>query len=618
MKPLFFILAVCCQFVCMAQGLLRFQENDKVGYMDSSGKVWIPAQYNNAGDFSENLAAVRANGLYGYINTKGEPVIQPQFEYATSFTNGYAIAYTDGKPFYIDKTGKKLFENAFPYLSYVYKNRAVACTESKHCALIDMAGNMLTDTFFKEFYIDTRNDVAMVTDIDYQQYEEKYKYAKLYGIIDLNGKFVVPYGRYTSISSFQNGYAVVHDDDKYMKRYGVITPDGKEVFMKDSKRDISISWYADGYFRISRYDEKTANGYMNLQGEETWLDTDITSATDFSDNRAFLKDSSDRYYIINKKLQRVGKQMYSYVYRQFEDGIVLAKKDTTYYIVDTNGRHLDSFQYDGIEDNGVINGQIIFSMRDPVKNATLYGMRDTKGQILIAPAMENYYYPYFHKGVMAAEINGRFCYIDKAGKTVWAMKNDEPTIHKLNIDHMKRGYFYAYSTKPENYTGHTQGASSRYSPDIITADNHFTAGKLSVVIRPTDTILENHVLCLGVCVANNTDADIHFNAQDGRLYMNMQAQDKNGKWKDIEYLPNSWCGNSYHNITLEAGLYWRLPMPVYEGSLKTKLRAKLRYREDHNKEYTIYSNVIDGTINPAQFWRKESYRPGGIMDPYNE
>ena len=48
MKPLFFILAVCCQFVCMAQGLLRFQENDKVGYMDSSGKVWIPAQYNNA------------------------------------------------------------------------------------------------------------------------------------------------------------------------------------------------------------------------------------------------------------------------------------------------------------------------------------------------------------------------------------------------------------------------------------------------------------------------------------------------------------------------------------------------------------------------------------------
>ena len=185
-----------------------------------------------------------------------------------------------------------------------------------------MAGNILTDTFFKEFYIDTRNDVAMVTDIDYQQYEEKYKYAKLYGIIDLNGKFVVPYGRYTSISSFQNGYAVVHDDDKNMKRYGVITPDGKEVFMKDSKRDISISWYADGYFRISRYDEKTANGYMNLQGEETWLDTGITSATDFSDNRAFLKDSSDRYYIINKKLQRVGKQMYSYVYRQFEDGIV--------------------------------------------------------------------------------------------------------------------------------------------------------------------------------------------------------------------------------------------------------------------------------------------------------
>lgn len=45
-------------------------------------------------------------------------------------------------------------------------------------------------------------------------------------------------------------------------------------------------------------------------------------------------------------------------------------------------------------------------------------------------------------------------------------------------------------------------------------------------------------------VVNNTTNKITFNAQDSRLYMKMQAKDSAGEWKDIEYLPSSWCGNS--------------------------------------------------------------------------
>ena len=30
----------------------------------------------------------------------------------------------------------------------------------------------------------------------------------------------------------------------------------------------------------------------------------------------------------------------------------------------------------------------------------------------------------------------------------------------------------------------------------------------------------------------------------------------------------------------------------------------------------IYSNEFQGSINPAQFWRKRGYTPQGLMDPY--
>jgi hypothetical protein len=54
--------------------------------------------------------------------------------------------------------------------------------------------------------------------------------------------------------------------------------------------------------------------------------------------------------------------------------------------------------------------------------------------------------------------------------------------------------------------------------------------------------------------------------------------------------------------------------------MKTKLRAQLYYKKtiDQEKEDLIYSNEIDGSINPGQFWNKRTYYPGGIMDPYND
>jgi hypothetical protein len=98
-----------------------------------------------------------------------------------------------------------------------------------------------------------------------------------------------------------------------------------------------------------------------------------------------------------------------------------------------------------------------------------------------------------------------------------------------------------------------------------------------------------------------------------------QALDAQNKWQDIEYLPSSWCGNSYHTLALDPQHFWQFQMPVFKGSMPTRIRLKLKIKgKGENKDNELYSNEIKASVNPAQFWRKEDYFPNGIMDPYND
>jgi len=87
----------------------------------------------------------------------------------------------------------------------------------------------------------------------------------------------------------------------------------------------------------------------------------------------------------------------------------------------------------------------------------------------------------------------------------------------------------------------------------------------------------------------------------------------NHKWQAIEYLPQSWCGNSYHHVYIQPKQYWEFDAPAYTGSIKTKLRFKLM-----NGASTLYSNEISAGINRGQLKEKEGHTPKDLMDPYND
>jgi hypothetical protein len=93
------------------------------GFIDTTGKVAIPAQFAMAHGFSDGLAAVvtesewtravaeggniaKARPKWGFIDASGEFVLEPRFLAANDFRGGLAsVTLSDGKKAYIDTTG---------------------------------------------------------------------------------------------------------------------------------------------------------------------------------------------------------------------------------------------------------------------------------------------------------------------------------------------------------------------------------------------------------------------------------------------------------------------------------------------------------------------------------
>jgi len=79
--------------------LFRVRVGGKFAYIDKTGRVTIPPQFDAASRFSEGLAAVRigddpVKGKWGYIDQIGRFAIKPRFSKADDFSNGLALVST--------------------------------------------------------------------------------------------------------------------------------------------------------------------------------------------------------------------------------------------------------------------------------------------------------------------------------------------------------------------------------------------------------------------------------------------------------------------------------------------------------------------------------------------
>ena len=208
----------------------------KWGYIDKSGRLIIPCNFDGAGDFSEGLAAVEIHGKCGYIDETGNFAIPPRFYGGRPFSEGMALVILgqsegrNGRPNifkfgYIDRAGKVLIQAqealSAKELSYLYKSLAfsegLACvTQNDKIGFLDKAGKQVIPPSYDEALPFSEGLAAV-------------KIAGKFGYIDRSGKMVIP-ARFDDAGPFAEGLAYIETAGNcgYIDKSGKVAIKGEE------------------------------------------------------------------------------------------------------------------------------------------------------------------------------------------------------------------------------------------------------------------------------------------------------------------------------------------------------------------------------------------------------
>lgn len=85
------------------------KKGDKYGLFEkSTGKILIPAKYDELDEVSDGLIGFSQNKKYGFFNLKNQRVIKPIYDGVGQFQQGKAVVYKQGKSSVIDSKGKQI------------------------------------------------------------------------------------------------------------------------------------------------------------------------------------------------------------------------------------------------------------------------------------------------------------------------------------------------------------------------------------------------------------------------------------------------------------------------------------------------------------------------------
>lgn len=219
-------------------------KNGKYGYIDKTGKFIIPAIYDDASSFYEELALVQLNNKYGFIDKTGKNVIPIIYDDAGGFSEEVACVKLNGKYSIIDKTGKEIvtlkYDRAGDFLEglcWVGLNEHYGFINKTGKEVIPIkyngVGDFSEDLTWVEFnersgFIDKEgNEIIPMKYDDAGNFSEGLAWVELdgkYGFIDKTGKIVIS-AKYDEANFFSKGLARICLNG----RYGFIDKTGKEV-----------------------------------------------------------------------------------------------------------------------------------------------------------------------------------------------------------------------------------------------------------------------------------------------------------------------------------------------------------------------------------------------------
>lgn len=250
------------------------------GFIDDTGKLVIPCQWDYATDFSEGLARVTDSGWnHGYIDKTGEVVIPCEWSDAGRFNEGLApVQDSNGYWGFIDKTGEIMIPCDWKLASNFSEGLAAVQEVNDRWGFIDKTGNPVISCKWL-MASDFSEGMARVQDSNGQ-----------YGFIDKNGLGVIPCQWYDAFW-FSEGLAPVQNRN------------GKWGFIENTRNlAIPCQWDEVGDFSEGLAPVKDNNGkwgYIDKTGQVV-IPCQWRYAYSFSDGLALVRDQDRMYGYIDK------------------------------------------------------------------------------------------------------------------------------------------------------------------------------------------------------------------------------------------------------------------------------------------------------------------------------
>lgn len=309
---------------------------NKVGFMDANCQMVIPAQYAEAMDFSEGLAAVKVNGKWGYIDEHGSQVISPKFAGAWFFSDGLASVKIDEQSAlwgFIDTKGNVAIKPQFGMPLRFSEGLVEGYGERDNVlniplGYVDKNGNYVINLdergFDIEFLVGFSEGLARVS------MEPKHADGSVgpskYGYIDHSGKWVIPRA-FAATDDFHEGLAAVTGHNG---TWGYIDKSGQFVI-------------PPRFEAASEFSEDLAA--VRIDGRWGWIDKhgEMVIPPSFEAEQAGVFRSGMAIVVHDKKIGYINKKGVMIVPQtldhasEFVDGTALAQDHSVYKIIDTSG-----------------------------------------------------------------------------------------------------------------------------------------------------------------------------------------------------------------------------------------------------------------------------------------
>ncbi|MBL7700995.1 MAG: WG repeat-containing protein [Ferruginibacter sp.] len=331
----------------LKEGLMNFQKDNKMGFLDKDNKIIIPAMYYNFSVFSEGLAAVKVSetGKYGFIDKTNNMVIAAEYEDANPFYGGFTSVakkkgYTmgaagkgtrtvPGEWVAIDKTGKIIQERTFDRISPLQGGGLFIIEWQGKKGTMNTKGMPILPMEYSEVTVD-KNGYAVFKTVD----------TKKFGMMNNVGTIIVApnydYVSSTTANRFyviQNGMYTVGDVNNNV----FVQPDSANGVILGKKR---IVYYYTNKVRV--FD-------LNGNPQKTFTDLNLKSwGHSLSETEDSIKLSTDNtVQLINVGTNTKKSMPFGEAGDFSEEGIFIGKKKL-YDFYDHTGKKLNAEGYHSV------------------------------------------------------------------------------------------------------------------------------------------------------------------------------------------------------------------------------------------------------------------------------